>query len=201
MSQVASLPVKTGFDIRAMQLSADVLDYFPIRWEGTALDVLRTRECPPEGRLWVALNEEWIDARTLRLFAIRCARLALALTPFPSPDKRSVAACAVAERFANGEATPDELTAAWEAARCVNWEENWPQIASAADAAMLAAEQMPHFAFGALQAYLDAVEASTRAINWMQSACDSARFGAAHEQVGCLAEMLEAVREETRVMV
>jgi hypothetical protein len=55
------------------------------------------------------------NERTQRLFAVWCAREALRLVD--RPDQRSVAACDVAERYANGEATDGELDAAWVAAR------------------------------------------------------------------------------------
>ena len=54
------------------------------------------------------------NARTARLFAVWCTREALRLVD--KPDQRSVAACDVAERYANGEATDGELAAAWTAA-------------------------------------------------------------------------------------
>ena len=58
--------------------------------------------------------ETWTE-RTARLFAVWCAREALKLDV--NPDPRSVKACNVAERFANGEATQKELDAARSAAR------------------------------------------------------------------------------------
>jgi len=57
--------------------------------------------------------------KDLRLFAVWCAREALKLVK--TSDERSINACNVAERFANGEATKEELDAAkdaaWAAAR------------------------------------------------------------------------------------
>jgi hypothetical protein len=50
----------------------------------------------------------------LRLFAVDCARRALARIPHPDP--RSVAACDVAERYACGQATAEELRLAASAA-------------------------------------------------------------------------------------
>ena len=50
------------------------------------------------------------NERTARLFAVWCAREALQL--LDSPDPRSVAACDVAERYANGDASETELMAA-----------------------------------------------------------------------------------------
>lgn len=49
-------------------------------------------------------------AGTWRMFAVRCARRALAR--IPDPDPHSVAACDVAERHAAGLATDGELTQA-----------------------------------------------------------------------------------------
>ena len=60
------------------------------------------------------------NERTARLFAVWCARQALKL--IDNPDTRSVTACDVAERYANGEASLAELAVAWEAARAVAWE-------------------------------------------------------------------------------
>ncbi len=85
-------------------------------WEGTLVDILGIKACPPQDRLWLVLC--WLDARTLRLFAVWCARQALMLVE--KPDPRSIAACDVSERYANGEAKQDELVtanvAAWAAA-------------------------------------------------------------------------------------
>ena len=51
--------------------------------------------------------------REWRLFAVWCARQ----VPHLMTDKQSIDALDVAERFANGEATQEELAAAWAAAR------------------------------------------------------------------------------------
>jgi hypothetical protein len=75
------------------------------------------------------------NGRTARLFAVWCARQALALVD--NPDPRSVNACEVAERYANGQATDEELTAAWAAA----WDAAWAAAGDAAwDAAWAAAK-------------------------------------------------------------
>ena len=88
--------------------------FIPEDWTGTALDVLKVEACPPEDRLWVVCHEGWIDERTLRLFAVWCARAALELVD--EPDPRSIAACDVAERYALGADTSQELNAAKAAA-------------------------------------------------------------------------------------
>ena len=51
--------------------------------------------------------------REWRLYAVWCARQVQHLMP----DQRSTTAIDVAERYANGEATRDELDATWDAAR------------------------------------------------------------------------------------
>lgn len=62
-------------------------------------------------------------AREWRLFAIWCARRALAL--IPSPDPRSVAAVDIAERHARGEASDEELAAAERAASVAARDAAW----------------------------------------------------------------------------
>jgi len=56
-------------------------------------------------------------AKEWRLYAVWCARRVQHLTT----DPRSLAALDVAERYANGQATDDELAAAWGAARDAAW--------------------------------------------------------------------------------
>jgi hypothetical protein len=68
-------------------------------WEGTALDVLKAKQVPGQDRLWVVTNESWVDKRTLRLFAIWCARRTLARQE--TPNQKGVEACDLAERYAN----------------------------------------------------------------------------------------------------
>jgi hypothetical protein len=71
----------------------------------------------PEWLVWVATRPDVLDDRTLRLFAVFCARSVEHLLT----DQRSRDAIDVAERFAKGEATAEELSAArdaaWSAAR------------------------------------------------------------------------------------
>ena len=84
-------------------------------------------KCPrPDWLLWILhkLNRQ-PDARMLRLFAVWCARN----TPLSGgrkvenllTDPRSLAALEVAERYANGNATDDELAAAGYAAWAAAW--------------------------------------------------------------------------------
>lgn len=104
----------TYSDIVAFGPCYDPVKYIPVDWKGTVIDILNIEECPVEDRLWVVLHEDFIDARTLRLFAVWCAREALKLVD--NPDPRSISACDVSERYANGDASDAELSAAWAAA-------------------------------------------------------------------------------------
>ena len=81
--------------------------------------------------IWVICRNDFMTNKDLRLFAVWCAREALKL--FENPDHRSINACDVAERYANGEATREELdaardaawAAAWDAARDAAWDAAW----------------------------------------------------------------------------
>lgn len=106
-------------DIRSFHPCYDPSRYLPEDWRGTVVDILRVTDCPAQDRIWVATN--LLDNRTNRLFAVWCERQALAR--IKNPDLRSVAACDVAERFANGQATLAELEAAWDAARDAAWDD------------------------------------------------------------------------------
>ena len=65
---------------------------------------------PAKDILWLLLRNEFYDDRQLRLFAVWCTREALKMVD--NPDQRSVSACDIAERYANGESTDEELRAA-----------------------------------------------------------------------------------------
>jgi len=136
-----NLPIKTLEDIRKLEPCYDPGKYAPEDWEGTALDVLKAEQVPVHDRLWVVCHEGWIDDKTLRLFAVSCARQALALVD--NPDPRSVNAIDVSERYANGKATKEELAAArvtaWNAACAAAWSAAGVTAWNAAGAAAWAA--------------------------------------------------------------
>jgi hypothetical protein len=71
----------------------------------------------PDWLVWIATRRGVLDERTLRLFAVWCARQVQHLMT----DPRSVAALDVAERHANRQATDEDLRAAWVAARAAAW--------------------------------------------------------------------------------
>jgi hypothetical protein len=130
--------------------------------------------------LWCLRAVEGRD-REIRLFAVWCARQVEHLMT----DPRSIAALDVAERFANGQATADELdtaqAAAGAAARAASWEAAWAVAEDAARAARAArdaaraaagavAEAAAWAAWGAAGAVAEdaarAAGAAARAASW-----------------------------------
>jgi len=124
--------------------------------DGLALDV------PTEDKHWSLCYAAGIPDRILREHACWCARQALNAERAAGrePDPRSWHAVEVAERFARGEATRDELDAARDAARSASyaardaarsasyaarsaarsaWDAAWAARAAASDAAWAAA--------------------------------------------------------------
>ena len=86
----------------------------------------------PEWLIWVATRDGVLDDKTLRLFACFCARQIWPLLE----DERSRNAVLVSEKFADGDATEDDLDAAWVAAWDAVWDAAW---VAARDAAWVAA--------------------------------------------------------------
>lgn len=118
-------------DIRSKNPCYDPARYVAENWTGTILDILDLEAVPAQDRIW--LVSRFASDRVNRLFAVSCARIALSRVE--KPDPRSVAACDVAERFAYGLATKEELIAAKAAA----WNA-WVAVTDAAtDAAWAAA--------------------------------------------------------------
>ena len=93
-------------------------------------------EIPETDILWLLLRNEFLSDKQLRLFAVWCAREALKLVE--NPDQRSIDACDVAERFANGLASKEELAAAARTAEAAAWAA-WAADTSALGAARAAA--------------------------------------------------------------
>jgi hypothetical protein len=108
-------------------------------FSGTILDILKDKRIPAKDRIWAATRKGMLDDRTLRLFACKCVREVWHLLT----DKRSRKAVEVAERYAVGEATSEELdaaraaawAAAWDAARAAAWAAAWAAARAAAMAA------------------------------------------------------------------
>jgi hypothetical protein len=105
----AILATFTYEDITSWDPCYDPLRYIPESWEGNALDILKLTQVPAKDRLWVVLRHEAIASdRILRLFAVWCCRQVQSLMA----DPRSVTILDIAERYANGEATAQELRTA-----------------------------------------------------------------------------------------
>ena len=127
------------------------------------------KKLQPDWLVWVATRRGVLTDTELRLFACWCVRQIWHLLT----DKRSRRAVEVAERFAEGKATQDELTAAraaawaaawdaaWDAARAAAWDAAWAAVrATALDAAWDAARAAARDA--ARDAVSDAARAAAR---------------------------------------
>ena len=192
-------------DIRKLGPCYDPTRYLPEDWRGTAVDVLRVDACPAQDRFWVAL-QLIEDERILRLFAVWCASSALALVD--APDPRSVAACDVAERYANGLATDDELAAARAAAESARSaadaaarsaaESAWSAAESAAwSAARAAAWSAAESAWSAAESAWSAAESArsaARAAAW--SAADAAWAAAESARSAQVAQLITLIEED-----
>jgi hypothetical protein len=161
-------------DLRLWEPCYDPSRYFSEDWQGTAIDILRDDRIPHEDRLWAVLRTEFVTERTMRLFAVWCARQVQHLMT----DPRSLNALDVAERFANGKATDEELTAARAYARAAARD-------AARDAAWDAAQDAARTA--AQDAAWTAARAYARA-----TAYDAAEATAQAAQRAKLIEMIEA---------
>jgi|GEM_PF-3752162 len=84
--------------------------------EGTIVDILKATGITPARRINLACYVDLVDEKTLRLFAVWCARRALAATR-GEPVARLVECVDVAEKYAHGAASEADLKAAQEAAR------------------------------------------------------------------------------------
>jgi len=138
-------------DIRNLRPCHDPIKFLPETWSGTIIDILDIKECSFEDRLWVILHTEFVSDKLMRLFAVWCARQVQHLMT----DARSITALDVAEKFANGLATKDELFAARYAARTAARD---AALDAARDAAWYAASDAAWYAArdAALDAALDA---------------------------------------------
>jgi len=127
------LPVFTIDDIRGFGPCYDPSRYLAEDWTGTALDVLDVKDCPAADRIWVALGMmPENDRRLAACCFVRHTPIGDGRTVWDLlTDDRSRNGVEVAERFAGGEATEQELDAAWD--------EAWAAASAAAGAARAAA--------------------------------------------------------------
>ena len=120
-------------------------------------------------------------AREMRLYAVWCARQVQSLME----DPRSVTALDVAERYANGAASDDELAAARDAASAAS---TWA-AASAASAWAAARDSARAAAWCAARAAASAASAWAAASAASAAACDAARATQVAEMKRICAEM------------
>ncbi len=129
----------------------------PDNAQGTFTDLLDANFLTSSDKIWAC--SKLLDDKTNRLFAVYCAREALKL--IPNPDIRSLEACTIAERFANGLATSAEREAASEASRAASWAASW--AAGTAGAASEAASR------AASEAASEAASRAAGAASWAAS--------------------------------
>ena len=127
--------------------------------------------CPKlEWLFWMLAKQPNKPEKELRLFAVWCARQVQHLMK----DKRSLDALDVAERFALGKASVEELRAAWYAAR------GSAGSADAAGAARGAADAAWYAAWGSADAARGSADAAWYAA-WAAGAAGAAALGAARD--------------------
>jgi hypothetical protein len=104
--------------IRTFNPCYDPSEYLAEDYSEELIDFIRHPKIPAHDKIWLFSQRGVTTEKTQRLFAVWCAREVLKLVA--DPDPRSIEACDVAERFANGEATVGELEVteaeAWAAA-------------------------------------------------------------------------------------
>ena len=182
--------MNTQFDIAFIRSKNPCYDpdrYLPRGWKGSVKGILRHRDIPAKDKLWVVLRKDLLDDKTLRLFAVAYARRALARVK--NPDLRSLSACDVAEAFANGIATREELTLARAAAAAAY------AAAAAAYADAAYADAAYAAAYTAADAAADAAYAAAYAAEAAAEAAPANRETERQWQVGWL---LKHLTEETK---
>jgi hypothetical protein len=147
--------------------------------EFTPLEIADLKSVPVKDRIWVLLHNEIIPEKELRLLACDFAENALKL--IKNPDQRSLNAIAVSRRFANGEATCEELAAAWDAAWDAARAAAWDAARDAAWAAARAAAR-------------DAARDAARAAAWA-AARDAAWDAAWDAQLKQIVMVLEELKK------
>jgi hypothetical protein len=149
----------------------------------TPLDVAGWDKFSVEDRLWLLLRSEIIPERELRLLACDFAESTLNIFEREIPDDTRPRDCvAVARRFADGEATRDDLaaslSAAWSAALAASWAASWVSWSAAGAAARAASASV---------SWASAAPAASVASSWAASAAASgAHAGVSWSAAGAL---------------
>ena len=156
-------------------------------FSGTILDILKDKRIPAKDRIWAATRKGMLDDRTLRLFACKCVREVWHLLT----DERSRKAVEVAELYAVGEATDEELGAARDAASAAaSAAARAAASAAARDAAWGAAWDAARDAAWGAAAARDAASAAARDAA-SSAAWDAARDAARDKQIMILIQLIE----------
>lgn len=105
------LPTFTARDLWLRFPLYDPFQWLDSDWSGTALDIANRTDIPTLYRLWILCCDFVLDQRTLRRFAVWCARRALDRCP-ASADRRKVflQLCRAAERFAAGRLSESQFS-------------------------------------------------------------------------------------------
>ncbi len=123
--------------IRSWEPCYDPSEILPEDWRGTVFDILDNKDIPFRDRVWVIMRADLVSKKLMRLFAVWCARQ----VQHEIKDERSLKAIEVAERFALGEATEVELSAARSAAESAARSAAWSAARSAAESAAWSAAE------------------------------------------------------------
>ena len=134
----------TNADIRKFEPCYDPIVYLKDEEDHTIIAILENEAIPFEDRLWVILRTDFISERLTRLFAVWSYRQTLQW--IKNPDPRSIECANVSERYAEGSASIEELSAAesaaWSAAesaaRSAAWSAEWAARSAARSAASAA---------------------------------------------------------------
>lgn len=157
-------------DIRKYKPCYDPAEKLGDEWKGSLIDILTLTNVNVADKIWVIAK--FLDDKTNRLFAVWCAREALKL--IDNPDPRLINACNVAEKFALGKATKEELVAA----RFAAWDAEGYSVRDAARDAARDADATASVA-ASVAASVDAWDTSAAArYATRYAAWDSAGFAA-----------------------
>jgi hypothetical protein len=161
--------------------------YFKDEDSYNALDIIDHADIPFEDKLWVLMRTDFVSEKTMRLFAVWSYRQTLEF--IKDPDPRCIEAANVSERFANGEATSDELSAACSAAWSAAWSAEsaaWSAESAACSAARSAACSAAWSAESAARSAESAAESAARSAA-CSAACSAAWSAESAESAACSA--------------
>jgi hypothetical protein len=101
--------------LRSFNPCYDPIKYLPENWQGTAIDILQHDSISHSDKMWAVLRPEILSDKVLRLFAISCARSCI---QYATKESQGILeqTIEVAYKFAHGQATEEERSAAWSAA-------------------------------------------------------------------------------------